>query len=470
MESEAREREKLFLEAERKKCPELFRREPQIDNAAACASIGISFEVAARPLAYLKLFPQDFIVEEIGPDGAESTVAYESSAAGAAGTGPTVYADLVKAGVSTFEARAALAERLGIAEEQIGYAGIKDRFALTSQRISIRGASDLGRVRSIADDRFFLKKMRCGKGVVETGALRGNRFTILLRLPRSLSAEESSAFEAAESEVREHGFWNFFSFQRFGTPRLLSHRLGRLIMRGAYEDAVKLFMTEPAPREIPYFQGLRRKIGAQWGNWQAMRELLEPFPGQCALERTFADFLVCVPGDFAGALRTAPDQIRLWIFAWSSYLFNRKLSELIRLGDVPLSLPLPTSANQHDWETYASELRDEDVRLPSRAFKDFPFVQHASRRWPTVERADITQRAARENVFAWSFSLPKGAYATTFLMHFFTLTSGLPLITGIPTGPVDVLELLGSGTLGPVLGRFSRVLAERQNDIELWRE
>lgn len=462
---EERESERALFMEERKRAPELFLRPPMIDDADSLRHIGIEGVSDNNPIGYLKLFPQDFIVEEISRDGKVHTVDIGAEQSEDEG-GNTYYADLVKIGISTLEAKTPIAQMLNIDEKQIGYAGIKDKLALTSQIISIRGVSDPAKILGVNADNFFLKNLHRGKGVMANGELQGNRFTITLRTPEPLSESVRSDMEQKLEEAKQEGFWNFFYFQRFGTPRLLSHMLGRLIVKGQYEATVKMFCTYTTPRELPYFVAIRQAVERQWGDWNAIAAVIDNFPYHFHLERSFIHHLIERPSDFLGALHTLPDQIRLWIYAYDCYLFNRKLSELIAQGTVPLSLPLITSFNPLDWKPYLAYLEEDGVRLPSRAYRDFPFIRIESRSWPTLQKLTIHNAIFKDRFAVFSFSLPKGSYATTFLMNFFTLASGLPIVPGIFSEPIDARALLGEETLAPVLERFKTVLDARQIDLD----
>ncbi len=463
---EDRERERTLFEEERKRVPELFQRAPMIDDDACLRSIGIEGVYGNRPVGYLKLFPQDFIVEEMSREGNVHTIDVGNAEIPSAGDGSTYFADLVKIGISTLEAKEQLANALGIDEKNIGYAGIKDRFALTSQAISIRSVTEVGKIVDLRADNFFLKNLMRGKGVMANGDLQGNRFTITLRLTDPITPALKSELEQKVEEARTDGFWNFFYIQRFGTPRLIAHRLGCLILSGNYEEVVKMFITHIGERELPYFTAIRTTLLERWGDWQTINTLIDPFPYHFNLERTMIKHLSEHPGDFLGALHTLPDQVRLWIYAYDSYVFNRKLSELIRLGDVPLWLPFLTSFNPNDWKPYQKFLEEDGVRLPSRSYRDFPFIRVESRKCSTLQPIEIHAAAFDDRVASFSFSLPKGSYATSFLTSFFTLASGLPIVPGIYTDLVDAGALTGRGSLTPVLNRFKTVLDRHQADLE----
>jgi TruD family tRNA pseudouridine synthase len=463
---EDHDRERVLFEAERKRVPELFVRAPMIDDDETLRSIGIEDIGAGRPAAYLRLMPQDFIVEEIDRQGILYPVKVEDIAGQIDGEGNTYYANLIKVGISTLEAKSQIANMLGMDEKNVGYAGIKDRLALTSQEISIRGVADPKKLSLLHADNFFLNNIRRGKGVVANGELKGNRFTITLRLAEPLTAAQREKLEQKIADTKTDGFWNFFYLQRFGTPRLISHILGRLLVRGQYEETVKTFLTHIGERELPYFIELRKNIAGKWGDWKAIWDIIDQFPYHFSIERAFVAHLMDRPGDFLGALHEVPDQVRLWFYAYDSYLFNKKLSAFIRSGEVPLSLPFLTSFNPLDWKPYEEYLKEDGIVLPARSWRDFPFVRVESRQCPTLQSIEIHGVAFDRQVAVISFSLPKGSYATSFLMDLFSLSSGLPALPRISTEAVDAKIVLAEGTLESVLERFKTVLDQRRADIE----
>lgn len=465
MESNIREEERALFEAERKRVPHLFERDPMVDSQEFLKGIGVEIYEKDSSVGYLRLLPQDFIVEEISRDGELHTVDFDSSDSISPQVGKTVYADLVKIGISTLEAQSQISEILGIDPKNIGYAGIKDRLALTSQAISIRNLPDQEKIKEVQADNFFLKHIRNDKGALANGELQGNRFIITMRLQESLSKGEIEEIEKKLEKIKEEGFWNFFSFQRFGTPRLLSHKLGLRIIKGEFEEAVKMFLVHQSSRELPYFKNIREEIEKRWGNWEGIKTLLDPFPSHFPIELKFIEHLIASPKDFLGALHAVPDQVRLWIYAYDSHLFNKKLSQLIREGEIPLELPLLTSFNPRDWELYQEFLREDGVDIPSRYYKKFPSIHVASRTWPVLQHVEVHGLTFQDKIAVFAFSLPKGAYATSFLMNFFTLASGLPIMPGITNEKIDAKALIGLGNTQSTLDRFRAVLELREQDI-----
>lgn len=150
--------------------------------------------------ATLKRFNEDFIVTELPlqlPGG----------------EGEHVWLDVEKNGANTAYVAQQLAEAAGVQERDVGYAGLKDRYAITRQWFSIylpKGdAPDLTTLQhpefKVLGQSRHVKKLR-------PGDLQGNRFRIVLRDV----AGDRAAIEANLAAVATQGVPNYFGAQRFG--------------------------------------------------------------------------------------------------------------------------------------------------------------------------------------------------------------------------------------------------------------
>ena len=455
--------EELRLLAEAaKEHPELFEKRSYIEDDIILGEFGIVIpDKKAFPEGYLKLWPQDFIVEEIMSDGNVATVTRENilDSEIILEQGSTTFATLVKCGLSTIEVVEYLAKQLGCDRKAIGYAGIKDKDALTSQRISFRKVS-LQKLKNVSSSYFFLKDVVAGKGVVATADLQGNRFTVLVRTEQSFF--ETASFENFVENlktVQQHGFANFFYLQRFGTPRLANYHWGLSILKGDYRQAVYDTLTFPAEREQPYFRALRQMIADDFGNWEQVHEILAPFPIIFRHEIKIVQYLQSHPDDFVGALNQIPDQISLWVYALASRYFNEAISSY-QGSDRPLpeTLPLLLSFNKSDWQPYETSLKRDGIYPPPfQNLRPFPFIQMRPRSLPTTDRATILGVEAVEQGLILSFELNKGQYATTFLSHLFNLISGLPP-EYLVTEPGDIKEPLGEASIKDTLDYFAPII------------
>jgi len=150
--------------------------------------------------ARFRVQPEDFRVEEI--DGFEP-----------AGAGEHLLLTVEKRGMNTAFAAKRIAAWAGIAEMGVGYAGLKDRHAVTVQRFSVhlpkRVAPELAGLQS-EDLRVLAQSWHNRK--LPRGALAGNRFELLLRE----AVGEREAVDARLAAIARDGIPNYFGEQRFG--------------------------------------------------------------------------------------------------------------------------------------------------------------------------------------------------------------------------------------------------------------
>jgi tRNA pseudouridine13 synthase len=150
--------------------------------------------------ATLKRLNEDFIVTEL-PLQLPS------------GEGEHIWLDVEKNGANTAFVAQQLAEAASVQERDVGYAGLKDRYAITRQWFSIylpKGETpDLTLLQhpefKVLRQSRHVKKLR-------RGDLQGNRFRIVLRDVTG----DRDAIEANLEAVASQGAPNYFGAQRFG--------------------------------------------------------------------------------------------------------------------------------------------------------------------------------------------------------------------------------------------------------------
>jgi tRNA pseudouridine13 synthase len=158
---------------------------------------------ASGAMGTLKRLNEDFIVTEL-PLQLPS------------GQGEHLWLDIEKNGANTAFVAQQLAEAASVQERDVGYAGLKDRYAITRQWFSIylpKGETpDLTRLQhpefKVLSQSRHVKKLR-------PGDLQGNRFHIVLR-DVSGDADVVQAIEANLKSIASHGVPNYFGAQRFG--------------------------------------------------------------------------------------------------------------------------------------------------------------------------------------------------------------------------------------------------------------
>lgn len=416
---------------------------------------------------YYRFFPQDFVVEEITPDGSLCTIEPEETTESPSGEEKkTLYCHLVKVGIYTLEALDRLAKVLRIERNLIGYAGIKDADAVTSQRLSLRKV-DYEKAASVTVPGLFLKNFNYGKGAVSIGDLKGNRFTIFIRTERFV---EKSRLAGKLETISREGFLNYYGVQRFGS-RFSAHVFGRKILQGDYGGALKSFLIATNESEPRYINQIRLGAEKFFGNWKEMQRQYQNMPYSFRYEIRLLEVLKDNPDDIIGALKNIPEQIRLWVYAYVSYLFNKKISYLyINHLEIPPDLPLLLSHDRADHEIYREFLEKDKTGNFLGYLGPFFFIRPAKRKVATLIKPLIHTYQITDEGVVISFSLPKASYATTFLSHLFRLTSGLPVPSWVKNKERDILALVGQGSIEPVkkiLGPYfySRPAEEENQDL-----
>jgi len=275
---------------------------------------------------------EDFAVEEALVDGSRASIekAAETSALHASvDRQGFLLCVLVKRDWDTFIAIKNIARQLGISAERISIAGIKDAKAVTAQYITIKQGTveDVGRVK-VKD--VEIRPLGYFRDALSPYYLLGNNFCITIKAIKLTTSTITKRIAAAIQQLEAvGGIPNFFGHQRFGTARPITHRVGKAIVKGDFEEAVMLFLAAPSAYEHPSSRQARRELQRT----SDFKRALQNFPKQLRYERLMLGYLVEHPCDFVGAFERLPVKLQvLFVQAYQSFLFNRFLSERLKSG------------------------------------------------------------------------------------------------------------------------------------------
>jgi tRNA pseudouridine13 synthase len=159
------------------------------------------------PPGRIKAAPEDFVVEEIP--------AYAPS-----GEGEHLFVRFTKTDVTTLDAVRAIARGLGCDPREAGFAGMKDRRAVTTQTVSVHAPRGVRpeelaarALSSPAPGGIVVHEAALHGHKMKPGHLAGNRFAIRVRdVPRDRLAEVEHSLHA----IAAQGVANAFGAQRFG--------------------------------------------------------------------------------------------------------------------------------------------------------------------------------------------------------------------------------------------------------------
>ncbi len=148
----------------------------------------------------VRVSEEDFFVEEL-PLYAES------------GEGEHLYLTVEKRGRTTPEVARELARALGARERDVGTAGLKDRRAVTVQRISVASKVPPGEALRLSGPGYRVLAAGRHGNKLRPGHLRGNRFRIVVR---GVVEGALARAEAIAARLSQLGAANLFGPQRFG--------------------------------------------------------------------------------------------------------------------------------------------------------------------------------------------------------------------------------------------------------------
>ncbi|WP_395791991.1 tRNA pseudouridine(13) synthase TruD [Aquimonas sp.] len=149
--------------------------------------------------ARIRSEPEDFRVDEV--------LGFERS-----GSGEHLFVEIEKRSANTAWIAKQLAKWAGIAPMGVGYAGLKDRHAITRQWFSLHLPKRIAPATPFEDPEATVITQIWHNRKLPRGALKGNRFRLRLRA----LAGEHAAIEQRLAEIAARGVPNYFGAQRFG--------------------------------------------------------------------------------------------------------------------------------------------------------------------------------------------------------------------------------------------------------------
>lgn len=311
----------------------------------------------------LRTRPEDFIVEEdlgFAPDGA----------------GEHLLVQLRKCNANTAWVAGWLAKAANLRERDIGFAGMKDRHALTTQWFSV----PLGKQPEPAwpqhPDLEILQTARHGRKL-RRGALAGNQFVITLR---QITGDAATLTARAET-IRTQGVPNYFGEQRFGRDAANLVRATEMFVGRRVKPAQRsLYLS--SVRSYLFNKVLAARVAQ--GTWQSL------LPGEAVMLAGSHSFFSAAEIDAALQQRLAELDIHP-----SGPLWGR--------GDNPATAAAGALEQQvlQDEDVYRAGLEQAGLKQERRTLR-LPVPDFA------LEVLDAGSVQCR-------FSLPAGCYATSVL-------------------------------------------------------
>ncbi|CAH8499004.1 unnamed protein product [Heterobilharzia americana] len=245
-------------------------------------------------------------------------------ATGMAKSTPYCHFVLYKEGKDTLSAVQLLSRFLHVGPSVFSYAGTKDRRAITTQFVTVKGVNS----KTLSSLNTRLHGLRVGdfsyvSSPLFLGDLDGNQFVIVLR---SVCAPES-VVETAVEAWKSTGFLNYYGLQRFGhSSDSRSFEIGKYLIRSDWANAIDLIL-KPTSADLPFL----REIKERYFKFGDANSCAEECP--MSIEKTLL-LGVAKYGKTLNAIQMLPRNLRhLYVHSYQSFLWNHVASRRMTQQD-----------------------------------------------------------------------------------------------------------------------------------------
>lgn len=293
----------------------------------------------------VKAKPEDFIVEEVADLPFQKDGNF------------CVYL-LKKRGWNTVDILKMLSRKFNMPYASFSYGGKKDKYALTSQYITIARqtppmsqgrdfgvsarSNDKGGVKKpwikphnstltheyavpskVDEENYSLNLIGYMDRPMGPDLITGNRFQIAVR---NLTKDDlSSAFREID-RVKQDGYPNYFDDQRFGSFDSRQGFIAEKVLKKHYNGALKIYFSGIHPEDSKEEKEHRKFFYENWGNWRVCLT-----GATSKFEKETFRYLEKHPQGFIPILqRISHEKMVLFFSAYQSHLWNEVLRKIIR--------------------------------------------------------------------------------------------------------------------------------------------
>ncbi|MDO8642851.1 MAG: tRNA pseudouridine(13) synthase TruD [Candidatus Woesearchaeota archaeon] len=312
----------------------------------------------------LRQQPDDFKVEEIASRTTEKDGRY------------CLYL-LEKKGMETFALIKHLARKNNIPITDFGVAGLKDRHAVSKQYMTLPKQKQIPNTK---ENNFSLTRVGYTDAPLKIGDLRGNKFTITVR---DIPEPDLDAVLDRAGELT-FGVPNYFDSQRFGSV-IEKKFIAKEIMKKNHEGAVKLFLTEYSRHEALTVKTEKRLIKQQWEKFGTLTLANKSFQRiQVAYAKTKS---------WKEAYKQIPLNLRqMFVAAYQSYVWNECIRSIVE-KQCEEFICVPYKVGDHSFYTTLSD--DQKKKIPKR----FPLIT------PIIKLTDAEKQVVDHILKKESFTL-----------------------------------------------------------------
>ena len=254
----------------------------------------------------IKSIPEDFIVEE------RALLPFTKK-------GPFGAYLLKKRGWNTVGLLLKLSKELNIPFKHFSYGGKKDRHALATQYITIKGS----KISEIKEADYSLEFCGFTDRPMGPDLIDVNRFEVAVR---NLKKQDVELAIGEIEPILSRGYPNYFDDQRFGSVDVEQGYFAEKVLKRHFNGALKIYLTSINDGDSKKERERKSFFVKNWGNWNLCRDKAET-----EFERKTFDYLVKKPKDFLGLLKTIPrERLSIYFSAYQGNIWNEVLRRIIK--------------------------------------------------------------------------------------------------------------------------------------------
>ncbi|MEM7819427.1 MAG: tRNA pseudouridine(13) synthase TruD [Candidatus Aenigmatarchaeota archaeon] len=275
--------------------------------------------------------------------------------------GPYTLFLMKKRNITTIQAIKKIAKELNINEKEIGYAGLKDKFAVAYQYITIKNID----LEKLLLGNIELNKIGYTNNMISIGDLIGNEFDITLH-----NCNNIRNLENAIENIIKNGLPNYFGPQRFGTNKN-NHIIGRYLIKRDFSNAISI-INKNYRKKIDNIKNINKKM------------------------------------------------LKFFIHAYQSWIFNETIKRYIEKNKTPLFRDVPIFGydtklkNNKIDKIIKNIIVEEKINQYDFKIPELKICCLGSKRKAFIKLSNISYKIEKNNI-KLNFTLPKGSYATVLL-------------------------------------------------------
>ncbi len=277
--------------------------------------------------------PEDFIVKEVIPPG----IVLEWNTQRLGGEGDYILILLEKRNIDHWTTLKLLSDTFKLKIDDINTIGIKDTKAITYQMISIPKTivttqlsyDDIIIIAPSRDKQVRLRKIGEAVNPLKPGLNIGNKFNIKISGAKNI---DKLQLILEELKYRNNTLLAYYMYQRFGTIRPNTHKIGQKILEEKWQDAVIEATATPYPKESTYIKKLRAAIreAIEEENITKILKIANKIPESLWIEKKILKELGKTKLNYYLAIKKLPTKIlKIYIQAYLSYLYNLYISKRV---------------------------------------------------------------------------------------------------------------------------------------------